>query len=525
MKKTFETQVLVIGGGVTGTGIARDLSMRGLNVILTEKQDLNAGASGGNHGLLHSGARYISSDPEAAIECNSEINILKKNAGHCIEETGGLFVAVRGDDENYIADFPVMCDRASIPHKRLSVKDARILEPALSDQTIAVYQVNDASINPFKLSIENMNNAMSMGALYLSFCMLEAFELDKNKIVRAKIRNQINGESFFIKADTYVNASGAWAGYIASMANVSVNIVFSKGTLLVTSKRITRRVINRLRKATDGDILVPGGVVSILGTTSVRIDSPDNIFPTIDEVDHIIGQGEQMIPLLKTCRYVRAYSGVRPLVSIGEGDDREVSRGFTLIDHEKDGVDNFITITGGKLSTYRLMAEKTSNIVCQKHHLEVKCKTKETPLPSTRSGEWSEPGLFIGNAMGEGSLHDPVLCECEMVPASAVDTIITSIKKGKGMPDLSAIALRSRVGKGPCQGTFCSMRILSYMYSSGQITHDNSVRDLKKFLNERWKGERSLLWDQAIVQSSIKEMIHCGVFGLEMDDSEGMGNI
>jgi len=524
MNQTIETQVLIIGGGATGTGIARDLSLRGLNVILIEKQDLNAGASGGNHGLLHSGARYVCSDPEAAVECNLELDIIKRTASHCVEETGGLFVAVPGDDEQYIADFPTMCEKSGIPFKAIDVKDARQMESSLSPETIAVYAVNDASINPFKLCIENMKDVTSRGSRYLSNCMLESFEMDTKQISLAKIKNQVTHETFYIKADTYVNASGAWAGHVASLADAPINMVFSKGTLLVTSKRITKRVINRLRKATDGDILVPGGVVSILGTTSVRIDSPDNIYPTVDEVDLIINEGERMIPSLKTCRYVRAYSGVRPLVSIGGSDDREVSRGFTLIDHEKDGVNNFITITGGKLSTYRLMAEKTSNIVCQKQKIERLCQTKEIVLPSTASGEWSEPTVFI-NDMRSSAQYDPILCECEMVPASAVDTIIAAIKRDGSQPDLNAIGLRSRVGKGPCQGAFCSVRMLSHMYNTGELTKGKGINDLRQFLNRRWKGEQPLLWGSAIVQSSIKEMIHCGLFGLEFENDQVISQI
>ena len=95
----METQVLIIGGGVTGAGIARDLALRGIKCILAEKHDINAGASGANHGLLHSGARYVAGDLVNAEECREEGNILKKLASHCIEDTGGLFVAVEGDDE------------------------------------------------------------------------------------------------------------------------------------------------------------------------------------------------------------------------------------------------------------------------------------------------------------------------------------------------------------------------------------------------------------------------------------------
>ena len=517
MNKTMETDVLVIGGGVTGTGIARDLSLRGLNSILIDKSDLNAGASGGNHGLLHSGARYVGSDPKAAVECKNELEILKKNAGHCIEDTGGLFVAVKGDDEKYIADFPNLCKKSGVYYKKIDLALAREMEPVLSKNMIAAYEVNDASINPFKLSIENMNDAALRGSQYLSFSKLVGFKITNNSIEYATIINQNNGETYQIKARTYVNATGAWAAMIAAMAGITINMVLSKGTLLVTSKRITKRAINRLRKATDGDIVVPGGVVSILGTTSVRVKSPDNIYPTINEVDQIISEAEKMIPALKTCRYIRAYSGARPLVSEGNNeDDRNVSRGFTLRDHKTDGVDNFITITGGKLSTYRLMAEKASDLVCWKHSIFSNCLTKEIPLPSTKSGEWSEPGIQVNEPFKSKTSDDPILCECEMVPQNAIDTLINSIKQDKGKPDLISIALRSRIGKGPCQGAFCSLRIFSHMYDSNVIQDHSDINDLKRFLNERWKGEQSLLWDQALVQSSLKEMIHSGLFGLEL---------
>ena len=155
----MKTQVLIIGGGATGTGLARDLALRGIHCVLAEKRDINAGASGGNQGLLHSGARYIASDPSAAVECRREGRLLKKLAAHCIEDTGGLFVAVAGDDENYIADFPQRCAQYGIPAHFLDIKDAREMEPALSDQIIAAFHVEDATIDPFRLSLGNIAHA------------------------------------------------------------------------------------------------------------------------------------------------------------------------------------------------------------------------------------------------------------------------------------------------------------------------------------------------------------------------------
>jgi len=136
-------------------------------------------------------------------------------------------------------------------------------------------------------------------------------------------------------------------------------MLYSKGTLLVTAHRVTEQVVNRLRSPGDGDILVPGGTVSLLGTTSVRIDSPDLIIPTIKEVDLIVNEGSRMIPTLKGIRYIRSYAGVRPLLKMDSAlDDRSVSRGFTLLDHSRDGLENFATIPSGKLTTFRFMADK-----------------------------------------------------------------------------------------------------------------------------------------------------------------------
>jgi glycerol-3-phosphate dehydrogenase len=518
MEKTMETQVLVIGGGATGTGIARDIALRGVKVILIEKNDLNSGASGANHGLLHSGARYVHSDAEAAMECRAEGLILKQIAPQCIEETGGLFVAVPGDDEDYIADFSRMCELSGIPCRPLDLKDARQMEPCLSEDIIAAFGVEDGAIDPFKLSIENLNQALDLGGEYFDHSRLEEFTIQNHGIIGARILNTKTRETFFIKADAYVSATGAWAGHMATLAGIRIPMVYSKGSLLVTGRRMAARVINRLRKTSDGDILVPGGVVSIIGTTSVRADSPDGIFPSVDEVDLIINQGKQMVPALGNRRYIRAYCGVRPLVKSHGDDDRNLSRGFSLLDHANDGVDNLITITSGKLTTFRLMAEKTSDMVCEKLGISAVCRTRDLPLPVTAGGEWTEPGVSLRQGFQLSDPDDTMLCECEMVPASAIDSIVSSIRKNRGKPDLLSIALRSRLGKGPCQGSACSVRVLSHLYNKGDMKGSEGIDGLRRFLNERWKGEHALLWGTSLAQSSLKEMIHCGLFGLELGD-------
>ena len=518
-KRLLKTQALIIGGGATGTGLARDLALRGVQCLLIEKKDINAGASGGNHGLLHSGARYVASDPEAAKECRQEGELLKRLAPHCIEDTDGLFVAVRGDDDRFIADFPGLCERSGIPTQPVDLKEARILEPALAEELVAVYSVRDAAIDPFRLSLDNMAQAQQNGALLWRQTQILAFEIRGSKIQSVKLRNNKTKEEISVEADMVINAAGAWAGLVAGLAGISIPMLFSKGSLLITHDRLTQRVINRLRPASNADILVPGGTVSILGTTSIRIENPDEAYPTVEEIDLMVEDARAMIPALERTRYIRAYCGVRPLISsAGDGDDRKVSRGFTLMDHGAQGLENFITISGGKLTTYRLMAEKAADLVCQHLGISRPCLTGTEPLPASRPARWTEPA-GAPKAWLKG--HDPedlLLCECEMVPRSAVEAIAASLQQQGEKLDLQGIGLRSRVGKGPCQGAFCGPRLTAYLFDQGESDAGQSLQNLKDFIRSRWKGLKPILWGRQLQQAEVLEAMHCGLFGLELEE-------
>lgn len=516
----IRTQVLIVGGGITGSGLARDLALRGLHCVVLEKNDMNAGASGANHGLLHSGARYLASDPMAAIECRKEGELLKKLAGHCIEDTGGLFVAVEGDDESYISDFPERCRTSGIRVQHRDVREALEMEPALSSKVIAAFEVPDATIDPFKLTLDNMAHARKLGAIFFRFTELVSFKMDQNLIAAVSCIHHPTGKTFQIEAEMVVNATGAWAGMITALADLDFPMSLSKGSLLITQSRLSTRVINRLRKATDGDILVPGGTVSILGTSSVRIESPDVIYPEIEEIDGLIDEGSAMVPSLKHTRYIRAYCGVRPLTGCtedrGTQDDRCISRGFELMDHAGDGIDNFITITGGKLTTYRLMAEKTGDLVCRKAGISAPCRTRLEPLPPAHEGKWTEPGLSARSWVRKKNPDDLILCECEMVPQSTVKNIHDNVQKYDHPPNLKNIGLRSRIGKGPCQGSFCSQRVTAYLYDQEKIDSDEGLIHLCEFLHERWRGQRPLAWDMTLIQFELQEALYCGLFNLEM---------
>lgn len=509
--------VLVIGAGVTGAGVARDLALRGVKCLVAERRDINAGASGGNHGLLHSGGRYVHSDPTAAAECHEESTRLKQLAPQCIESSGGLFVAVEGDDPAFASSFAEKCKACGVPCTEVSPEHARKLEPCLSDSVFAAYEVNDAAVDPFMLSLDTLDHARTHGAEVIRNSEIIAFTKQNGRITHATILDHTSGEERTIEVSFVINAGGAWAGSIAAKAGAPVSVTASQGTLLITQDRLAKRVINRLRPPNDADILVPGGTISILGTTSVRIDNPDLCRPQIDEIDRQIDDAAAMIPALAHTRFIRAYAGVRPLVSSDNGgDDRKATRGYSLIDHGKDGIDNFITITGGKLTTFRLMAEKAVDLACAKLGISAPCRTRTEPLPASNSGHWTKAGSAPRAWVDTPHRRDVILCECEMVSRSIISNIADGLDDMRGRSTLTAIGLRSRVGKGPCQGGFCGPRITAHLYDQNKLHGNEGIPELKRFMERRWRGKAPVLWDLAQMQADLQEALHCGVFDLEL---------
>lgn len=517
--EVLETEVLIIGGGVTGTGVMRDLALRGVDCILIDRKDLNAGASGGNHGLLHSGGRYAAADIETAAECRAESELLKRLASECIDDCGGLFVGIDGDDPEFADRFPEHCHKAGIDCLPLTPAEARELEPALSARTFAAYQVPDASVDPFRLTLANVHHAHQLtDSRYLPHTEVTGFDIDKGRIRGVNCRDGRSGASRRIVARQVVNAAGAWAMEIARLAGCNdVHLLYAKGTLIISNVRITDRVINRLRPPGDGDILVPGGTVSVLGTTSDRVSSLAVIRPTADEADRNLAQGIQMVPALAGTRFVRAFSGVRPLLMSGDNgaDGRKASRGFALFDHDEQGLSNLVTITGGKLTTYRLMAEKAGDLVAQRLGNEAPARTNTEPLPSVDPVRWTEPGFSARQWFRRKDHADPILCECEMVPASTVDAIVHDAPGAEPHMSLRAIGVRSRIGKGSCQGAFCGIRVTSHLYDNGLYDSRDGLREMRSFLEERFKGVRPVVWGEQMPQLELAEALHCGLMGLD----------
>ena len=151
MNGSTTVDALVIGGGATGAGLLRDLSRRGLKTLLVEKSDLGTGTSGRYHGLLHSGGRYVVTDPAAAHECAVENAIVRRIAPACVEDTGGYFVATPEDPDDFGDGFAAACAASSVPVDEVSTAAVRAREPALNPALKRAFRVRDGVVEPWQL--------------------------------------------------------------------------------------------------------------------------------------------------------------------------------------------------------------------------------------------------------------------------------------------------------------------------------------------------------------------------------------
>lgn len=377
-----DTDVLVVGGGATGVGTARDLALRGLDVTLVERNGLGSGTSGRSHGVVHSGARYAEADPVDARECIEENRILRSIAGAAIDETGGLFVQLADDDPAYFEQKRAACEECDIPVEMLSVSRANDLAPGLSEAVERVMHVPDAVVYPSRLIAANAAAAQQHGATIHLHAPLTDLTTERGQVVEATLGGTVDQR---ITPEYVVNAAGAWAGKVAALAGVSVGMQPTRGVMVSVEYNTLGPVLNRCRDPDDGDIIVPHDSEAVLGTTSVAVDDPDE-YDTADwEIERSVEECAAMLPAVTDRPTVRTWWGVRPLYepTAEDTDGRDISRGFARIDHSTAGLDNMTTIVGGKLTTYRRMAQKTADAVCEQFGIEADCETARRSLPGS----------------------------------------------------------------------------------------------------------------------------------------------
>jgi glycerol-3-phosphate dehydrogenase len=526
-----KTPVVIIGGGCTGTGILWDLALRGIPAVLFEQKDLANGATGRCHGLLHSGARYCVKDQAAARECVEENRILKRIAAPCIDDTGGYFVHYRQDDPEYVKAWVAGAKNSGMPIEEVSPKEALEAEPLLPKDIQVAYTSPDAHINVFLLTVMNVQAALERGAQLKTYSEITGIQLNGRKVEGVHYRDTLTGEPGYLACEVIINAAGPWADKVASLAGISVPMRCDRGALFILNHRLSSRVINRLRKPGDGDVIVPCGPVAILGTTSTTVSGPEDLDIKPGEIEYLLGLGAELIPAMAEARIIRTFCGTRPLYApktTSGAAGREISRNFALLDHKQlDDIDGLVSIVGGKLSIYRLMAQATTDLVCSKLAVHETCSTDQVllrpavpdgvmrkalavlPAPAVASAQrrlGNDLAQVVENIEKDPS-HAEMVCDCELVSRAEVDTVL---KNSAAVPvrTLGDIARRTRLGFGPCQATFCAYKAMLAGFQSGRWNAEEASRHLEEFLESRWNGQRFIPPGTQEEQTSLSHKLY-----------------
>lgn len=376
---------LIIGAGFTGCALAYDLALRGFAVTVIERGELVSGTSGRTHGLLHSGSRYCVNDQESAIECIQENTLLRKIAKQSIEFNGGFFVALNDSDLSYAPKFVRGAQECGIPIEEIPVKKALELEPNLNPKVLKVFAVPDGVFDPLRLGLAFAASAHCYGAEFRPYHEVKEILINGQRSVTGlRVWDRTQNTTYDLPGDIIISATGAWAGLVAQTAGASVDVTPTPGVMVAFDQRLVNRAINRLNMPGDGDILIPQRRMVVIGTTSYEVPNVDYIPIEDTQVEQMLREAAELVPAVAQAHTRGAYMSARPLVGKGQ-DGRSLARTFKCFDHKvTDDIDGLVTITGGKATTCRVMAEKTADLVCSKLGINARCTTTETPLKPYR---------------------------------------------------------------------------------------------------------------------------------------------
>ncbi|HWH93283.1 MAG TPA: anaerobic glycerol-3-phosphate dehydrogenase subunit GlpA [Baekduia sp.] len=513
----LRAEVLVIGGGATGVAAAWDAALRGFDVVLVDRADLAAGTSGRFHGLLHSGGRYVVRDRAAAQECIAENAILRRIVPACIEDTGGLFVTTPDDDPAYADRFLNCCRAAELPVQEIRVAEALRMEPRLNPGISRAFAVPDAAIDVWKTVWSLASGAAAHRARILTYHRVLDLHIEDGAVTGARVRNEVTGDELDIDAGFTLNAAGAWAAQVVRMAGIEgIGVIPGKGIMIAMNHRLVNTVVNRCAIPADGDILVPVRTICAIGTTDIRAADPDEIPVTQAEVDQMLDDGERLVPGLRQARALRVWAGVRPLFQDEKSgpaaaDTREISRSHAVVDHaRRDGVGRLLTMSGGKLTTMRLMAQDLVDAMCRQLGTDRPCRTEQERPPGSEDGEYYRIGTRLRRR--EATLQDEqLICECELIGRERLEATMRS----RGTASLDDLRRQLRLGMGPCQGGFCVYRATGILHGIEHLDGPAASATLVSFLQERWKGVWPILYGDQLRQARLDDWIFQGLLDVE----------
>lgn len=398
--------LLIIGGGINGAGIARDAAMRGLRTGLIEKNDFGSGTSGNSSRLIHGGLRYLElGDLRLVFEASRERRTLLKIAPHLVWPRSFLFPVHAGDrvPKWKLRAGLLLYDILSVfrnvaPHRMLSKEGTIRAEPYLKKTGLkGAGKYYDCQCDDMRLTLANVRASHRYGALVANYVKADGFEPADGTVHRVKILDRINEESHTVQAKVIVNATGPWSDRLRKELGEAPVLRPTKGVhVAVPRRRIGNETAITMTSPIDGRVMfiVPWGELAYIGTTDTDDQTdPEMVRAEAEDVIYLLRSANAMFPdaRLKRDDVVSTWAGVRPMVSSeGATHPGQVSREHRILDDGK-GV---LSVVGGKLTTYRSVAAETVDLVGKRLHeldgrsIPARAKTAKEALPGGEAQDY-----------------------------------------------------------------------------------------------------------------------------------------
>lgn len=486
-----DVDVVVIGGGVNGTGVARDCALRGLKVALFERNDLAFGASGNSSGMIHGGVRYLTANPNVTRTSCLDSGFIQRIAPHLlfripflmpIDRATGSRVYIELVDAFFGAYDKFQPLKRGKPHTRLSPDDTRQLEPGLAGDIVGTISFDEWGIDGARLCTGNAVDAQEHGAQVHVHCSVEEILRD-GQTGRAKgvrWRDRITGQGGTTTSRVVVNATGAWGPItttLGALAPTTALVRPGKGIHIIFDRRLSNYAVAAMTIDNRQIFVMPWENVSVLGTTDTDYYGDlDDCVATSEEVRYLVQGIAKLLPGVRQARAIGTIAGVRPtLYKYGPIPDA-LSREHEIVDHARHGADGLYSMIGGKLASYRLFAEEMSDILAARLGNTNACSTHINPLPG--GDRVLDPAAFaqehgidevaarriiyrhgsraieVGEWMKASRSAGGFVCPCEAITEAEIRYVVR--KEFARLVD--DVARRTRLGLGPCGGLHCAMR-------------------------------------------------------------------
>ncbi len=497
-----DVDVVVIGGGVNGVGVARDASMRGLKVALFERNDLAFGASGNSSGMIHGGPRYLSYDPAVTETSCRDSGHIQRIAPHLlfripflvpVERSARariLFTLMDAFFEGYDEYQPL---KRGKPHTRLTPEEMHALEPGLHGDIVGGISFDEWGIDGARLCVANALDAQERGAKLFVGTTVDNIERreDTGEVVAVSYRDLRNGRTGRMTTSAVVNATGAWAPVTASLAALPATrarVRPGKGIHIAFDRRLTNYAI-AARTIDNRQIFIePWQNISVVGTTDDDFYGDlDDVVATTEEVRYLVQGIARVFPAITGARAIHTWAGVRPTLHRYGPLEDALSRDHAVVDHAEHGAPGLYSMIGGKLASYRLFAEEMTDVLAHRFRIGASCATHLSALPGGDDAvdpfalaerleidavaarrlvyRHGSRARQIEERVERSPREASVVCPCEPVLEAEVRHAV-SVERARSVDDVSR---RTRLGLGACGGMRCAVRC-------GQIVADE--RDL-----------------------------------------------